>query len=418
MRMERKRGTHLRSVRDWIGGIILGGVLVGFVLTAMAADVTSPEYQGPFSGQALWLMRQTRAIIETYQVDGESKPVEEEKLVYGAIKGMVNAVGDPYTRFVNPTELKEEEIEITGEYGGLGMYVGQRDGRTLVISPIEDTPADKAGLKPQDQIIRIGDEVILGWDSQQVVKKLRGKPGTPVTIWVRRGSEEELRKFDLVRENIKIKSVRSEVMDKTIGYVKVSHFNQKTTEELKAALDDVLKGGAKGFILDLRNNGGGLLNSAVEICDMFLDDTLIVGMRGRIERANDEIYATPGKVPDLPMVVLINEGSASASEIVAGALMDTDRALSVGKKSFGKGSVQTLFRLTDGSGVYVTIARYYTPAGTVIDHVGLEPDVIVEGEVTKETEKDTQLKKAKEELKAAMSGKTRPRSVEKGEEGA
>ncbi|NLO57364.1 MAG: S41 family peptidase, partial [Synergistaceae bacterium] len=179
-------------------------------------------------------------------------------------------------------------------------------------------------------------------------------------------------------------------------------------QEVRESLLSLLKDGAKGFILDLRNNGGGLLNSSVEICDMFLNGGLVVGMKGRVERANDEIFANPGTVTSLPMVVLINEGSASASEIVAGALTDRGRAVSIGKKTFGKGSVQTLFNLTDGSGLYVTIARYHTPSGKIIDHVGLEPDIEAEGEVTRETEKDEQLTRARQELKNILSGKGTP----------
>ena len=397
-----------KRVRDWAAGIVIGVAVAGFLFSAGAADLTDLERIAPFPPQSLWLLKQARAIIETYQVDSESKPVEDDKLLYGAIKGMVEAWGDPYTRFVDPQQLKEEEIEMEGEYGGLGIYIGQRDGQTLVISPIEDTPADKMGLKPKDQIVKIGDEIILGWDSQQVVKKLRGKPGTSVTIWVRRDGEEELLKFELTRENIKLESVRSEMMDKTLGYIRISQFKQKTAGDVRNAVVSLTKEGAKGFILDLRNNGGGLLNSAVEISDMFLNGGLVVGMKGRMDRANDEISANPGTLTSLPMVVLINEGSASASEIVAGALSDRGRALTVGKKSFGKGSVQTLFNLTDGSGLYVTIARYHTPSGKVIDHVGLEPDVQADGEVTKEKEKDTQLQRAKEELKKILSGKGMP----------
>ena len=401
--------THFRKrVRDWLGGIVLGAAAAGLIVSAGAADLGDFERIAPFDPQAMWLMKQARAIIETYQVDSAEKPTEEDKLLYGAIKGMVEAWGDPYTRFVDPGQLKEEEIEMEGEYGGLGIYIGQRDGKTLVISPIEDTPADRVGLKPQDQIVKIEDEIILGWDSQQVVKRLRGKPGTSVTIWVRREGEEELLKFEIVRENIKLISVRSEMMDKNLGYVKISQFKQKTAHEVRSAFSALMKEGAKGFVLDLRNNGGGLLNGAVEICDMFLNGGLVVGMKGRVDRANDEIYANPGTLTSLPMVVLINEGSASASEIVAGALSDRGRAVSVGKKTFGKGSVQTLFNLTDGSGLYVTIARYHTPSGKVIDHVGLEPDIEVEGEVTKEKEKDEQLKRALEELRNIISGKSAP----------
>jgi carboxyl-terminal processing protease len=406
--------TPLRKrIRDWAGGIIIGALAAGFIVAAGASDMGTSdmgEYDRilPFDAQSMWLMKQARAIIETYQVDSAEKPTEESKILYGAIRGMVEAWDDPYTRFVDPMQLKEEEIEMEGEYGGLGIYIGQRDGRTLVISPIEDTPADKVGLKPQDQIVKIEDEIILGWDSQKVVKKLRGKPGTSVTIWIRREGEEELLKFEITRENIKLKSVRSEMLDEDLGYIRISQFKHKTGQEVRESLLSLLKDGAKGFILDLRNNGGGLLNSSVEICDMFLNGGLVVGMKGRVERANDEIFANPGTVTSLPMVVLINEGSASASEIVAGALTDRGRAVSIGKKTFGKGSVQTLFNLTDGSGLYVTIARYHTPSGKIIDHVGLEPDIEAEGEVTRETEKDEQLTRARQELKNILSGKGTP----------
>jgi carboxyl-terminal processing protease len=406
--MSGQKSRFGRRVRDWLGGIIIGVAAAGLAAAAIATDLGDLERVAPFNSQSMWLMKQARAIIETYQVDSAEKPADESKLLYGAIRGMVEAWGDPYTRYVDPVQLKEEEIEMEGEYGGLGIYIGQRDGKTLVISPIEDTPADKAGLKPQDQIVKVEDEIILGWDSQQVVKRLRGKPGTSVTIWVRREGEEELLKFEIVRENIKLVSVRSEMMEEKLGYVKITQFKQNTAQDVREAFKTLIAQGARGFALDLRNNGGGLLNGAVEICDMFLNGGLVVGMKGRVERANDEIYANPGSITSLPMVVLINEGSASASEIVAGALSDRGRAISVGKKTFGKGSVQTLFNLSDGSGLYVTIARYHTPSGKVIDHVGLEPDVEVDGEVTKEKGKDVQLKRALEVLKDIISGKTVP----------
>ncbi|MCL2009839.1 MAG: S41 family peptidase [Synergistaceae bacterium] len=377
------------------------------VRTARAADLSDFERISPFTPKSLWLVRQARAIIETYQVDAESKSVTEDQLVHGAIKGMVESWKDPYTRFVTPTQLKDEEIEMEGQYGGLGMYIGDRDGKVLVISPIEDTPAERAGLKPMDHIVKIGDEVALGWDSQEVVKRLRGKPDTPVTIWIRREGEEELLKFDLVREIITIKSVRYEMLSDDIGYLRLTQFKQKTDEEAEQAVKEMIGKGARGLIMDLRNNGGGLLNVCVNVGSMFLDGGLVVGTRGRVERANEEYNANPSRyLTDIPMVVLINEGSASASEIIAGALADRKRAVTVGKKSFGKGSVQTLFNLTDGSGIYVTIARYHTPSGKVIDQVGLTPTIEVEGHFERDQVKDAQLQRAISELKKKMSTAT------------
>jgi carboxyl-terminal processing protease len=388
------------------GLLVITAILVSLkfgdlaVTSARAADLSDVERISPFNAKSLWLVRQARAIIETYQVDAEIKPVTENQLVQGAIKGMVESWKDPYTRFVSPEQLKDEEIEMEGQYGGVGMYIGDRDGKILVISPIEDTPAEKAGLKPMDQIVKVGDEVALGWDSQEVVKRLRGKPNTSVVIWIRREGEEELLKFELEREVIKIKSVRYEMLSDDIGYLRLTQFKQKTDTEASEAIQDMMGQGAKGMILDLRNNGGGLLNVCVNISSMFLDDGLIVGTRGRVERSNEEYYANSSYyLTDMPMVVLINEGSASASEILAGALADRERAVTIGKKSFGKGSVQTLFNLTDGSGIYVTIARYHTPSGKVIDHVGLTPAIEVEGQLNKDYVKDAQLQRAISELK-------------------
>ena len=281
----------------------------------------------------------------------------------------------------------------------LGIYIGQKDGRTLVISPIEGTPADRAGIKPNDEIVKIGEEVIFGWDQDRVVKALRGQAGTSVTIWIRREKEERLLKFDLKRENIALKTVKLEKLEDGLVYIRLSFFNEKTAEEMRKALAQANGMKAKGIVLDLRNNPGGLLNAATEVVDMFVDSGVIVGMKGRFERANEVIYATKGTQTRLPVVVLVNEGSASASEIVSGALKDLKRAKIVGKKTFGKGSVQTLFHLSDGSAMFITIARYYTPSGLVIDHVGLKPDLVVEGEPKRDHKKDVQLQKAIQELK-------------------
>ena len=374
-------------------------------VSAPAADFStySASRNSPFSERSLWLLRQIRLIIENYQVDAGSKKLEEDEMLYGAAKGMVEAWKDPYTRFVSPQRLKDEEIDLEGKYGGLGMYIGDRDGQILVISPMEDSPAERAGLKPKDQIVKVDDEVVIGWTSDRVVQKLRGEPDTKVTVWVRREGEEELLSFEITREIIKLYSVRNEMLSDDIGYLKLTQFKHSTNDEARTAMKDMLKQGMRALILDLRNNGGGLLDASVKISSMFLRDGMVVETRGRNDRFNERYNVDKSLyLTNLPMVVLINGGSASASEIVAGALNDRGRAKLIGEKSFGKGSVQTLFPLTDGSGLYVTIARYYTPSGKVIDHVGLSPDIEVKGEPNKDKEKDEQLQRAMTELKKSM----------------
>ena len=394
-----------KRMRDMVCGVVLGALVVTGILAANAGDGTPTDGSRglPFSPQNLMILKQARSILELYHVDGDKGP-GEKKLFYGAMKGVVGATGDPYTRFVEPEQLKEESIEMEGQYGGLGIYIGQKDRKTLVISPIEGTPADRAGLKPMDEIVKVGDKVIVGMDQNEVVKMLRGPAKTKVRIWVRRNGKDQLLKFDLVREVVRIKSVRMEMLPGGYAYIRLVHFNQKSGAELQEAIRTAESKNAKGILLDLRNNPGGLLNAAVDVASLFLDGGLVVGMKGRVEKANDTLYADSGKNTRLPAVVLINEGSASASEIVAGALQDRKRAVLVGKKSFGKGSVQTLFNLPDGAGMYVTIARYYTPSGKVIDHVGLVPDVKVEGEPQRDLKKDKQVQKGLAILKAKTKG--------------
>jgi len=383
--------------------LALAGFLYGY--KAQSADFSESDFNriSPFNVRSLWLLRQVRYIIESYQVDAETKPAKEDDLLHGAARGMVEAWKDPYTRFVSPSQLKDEEIELEGKYGGLGMYIGDRDGQILVISPMEDSPAERAGLKPKDQIVKVDNEVVIGWTSDRVVQKLRGEPDTKVTVWVRREGEDELLEFAITREIIKLHSVRYEMLSDDIGYLKLTQFKHSTADESRNAVRDMLRKGMRALILDLRNNGGGLLDASVKISSMFLQNGLIVETKGRSERANEKYYANKNYYQtNLPMTVLINGGSASASEIVAGALNDRGRAKLIGEKSFGKGSVQTLFPLTDGSGVYVTIARYYTPSGKVIDHVGLSPDIEVKGEPDRDKSKDKQLQRAITEVKRLM----------------
>ena len=392
-----------KRFRDILLGAFIGGFMVTAIISAFAAESGS-EWSRllPFTQHDLMTMRQVRNNIEAFFVDEDKLP-DEQKLFHGSLKGMVAAVGDPYTRFLDPEQLSEEEMEMEGEYGGLGMYIGTRDGKILVISPIEDTPAFRAGVKPLDEIVKVDDEVVVGMDQNDVVKRLRGKPDTGVTVWMRRNGEDELKSFDMTREIINIKTVRSEMMD-DIAYIKLNSFHLKSAQELSDAIDAVESQDAGGIILDVRNNPGGLLNIAVDVASLFLDGDLVVSLKGRIERIGDELYADSGRATDLPVVVLMNEGSASASEIVAGAIQDHNRGPLVGTKSYGKGSVQSRFPLPERAGMYITIARYATPSGTIIDHKGLTPDYVVEGEPNQVTSEDKQLQRALEVMGEILHG--------------
>ncbi|HAH69814.1 MAG TPA: S41 family peptidase, partial [Synergistaceae bacterium] len=263
----------------------------------------------------------------------------------------------------------------------------------IVIAPIENTPADRVGLKPLDEIVKVDEKNVIGMTSDEVVKLLRGPAGEPVKIGVRRKNQDKMLEFKIIREIIKIKTVRLEMLGGRIAYIKINQFNLKTDIELEAMIKYAKRKKAAGILLDLRNNPGGLLNVCVDVTSQFINGGVVVGMKGRFDKANDTLYAAEGRATKLPVVALVNEGSASAAEILAGALKDHKRAAIVGTKTFGKGSVQSLFNLPDNSGIYITIARYTTPSGLVIDHKGLEPNVRVEGEITKEKQNDRQLQK-------------------------
>lgn len=395
-----------KKYRDVILGIILGLVIAGGIhMTPQAVSSDLPKGL-PFTPQQLAIIKQTKLALETYQVDGDKKgKVDDTKMYYGAMKGLVSSVGDPFTRFVEPKELEEENLEMEGEYGGLGIYITSREGRTIVIAPIENTPADRVGLKPLDEIVKVDEKVVIGMTSDEVVKLMRGPAGKPVKIGVRRKKEEKILDFNIVREIIKIKTVRLEMLGGRIAYIKINQFNLKTDTELEAIIKTAKSKKATGILLDLRNNPGGLLNSCVDVTSQFISGGVVVGMDGRFEKAKDTLYATEGRATKLPVVALVNEGSASAAEILAGALKDHKRGQIVGTKTFGKGSVQSLFNLPDNSGIYITIARYTTPSGYVIDHKGLEPNIKVAGEVTKEKKDDKQLAKGLEALRKEINTK-------------
>ena len=303
--------------------------------------------------------------------------VKTKDLITGAIRGMIASL-DPHSGYMTPDAFKELQVETKGEFGGLGIQIGMKDALLTVIAPIEDTPAYRAGIKAGDKIIKIGGEPTKNMSITDAVAKMRGPKGTPITLTILREDLKEPKDFTIVRDIIKIKSVKSKMVDSSIGYVKLTQFQETTASDLASALKTLKKDGMASLILDLRNDPGGLLNSAVDVAEQFLPaKKLVVYIKGRTGEKIE--YLTEGRHTsyDVPMVVLVNQGSASASEIVAGALKDWNRAIIVGTQTFGKGSVQSLIPLSDGSGLRLTTAKYYTPKGTSIQSVGITPDIMV-----------------------------------------
>lgn len=322
-------------------------------------------------------------IQKKYVEDKDSKD-----LIYGAIKGMLGTL-DPHSAFLTPEEFKELEIETSGIFSGIGIEITLKDGILTVVSPIEGTPADKAGMRAGDKILQINEKNTKNMGLNEAVRLIRGTKGTKVNLTILHEGEKEPKKLAITREVIPIKSVKYKNLEDAYGYIRISTFQDKTTEDFQAALKklEATKGGLKGLVLDLRNDPGGLLNEAVKIADEFLDSGLIVYTQGRIKEQNLKFFAHPNKTQRLyPIVVLVNEGSASASEIVAGALQDQKRAIILGTQTFGKGSVQTIIPLDDGSGLKLTTARYYTPSGRSIQAKGITPDILVKGKPLKKGE--------------------------------
>ena len=307
--------------------------------------------------------------------------VDTKKLIYGAINGMLASL-DPHSSFMPPDMFKELKIDTKGEFGGLGIEITIKDGMLTVISPIEDTPAFKAGIKANDQILKINDKFTKDMTIMDAVKLMRGPKGVKVTITIMRDGFDKPKDFTLIRDIIQVKSVKFKMLEGGVGYVRVAQFQEKTDEYLIKALKTLKeenKGELKGLVLDLRNDPGGLLDQAVKISDHFVDNGLIVYTEGREPDSKMKFSASKGvKEPNYPMVVLVNSGSASASEIVAGALQDHNRAVVMGTQTFGKGSVQTIIPLSEDSGLRLTTARYYTPKGRSIQAKGIVPDITVE----------------------------------------
>ena len=336
------------------------------------ANETKAEDSGKIPFEGLKTFSEVYGRIKQDYVE----PVKDDKLLEDAIRGMLNGL-DPHSAYLDKEQYDELKVGTTGQFGGLGIEVGMENGFVKVISPIDDTPAQKAGVKAGDLIIRLDDKPVKGMSLNDAVKIMRGEPGSPIVLTIVREGAEQPIKLKLVRDIIKVKSVKSRLLEDGYGYVRLSSFQAKTGESMIEAIEEMQKKGKlKGLVIDLRNNPGGVLNAAVSVSDAFLEDGLVVYTDGRVEDAKMKFNASAGDLLEgAPIVVLINAGSASASEIVAGALQDHKRAIIMGEKTFGKGSVQTILPTSSGGAVKLTTARYYTPSGRSIQAEGITPDV-------------------------------------------
>ncbi len=318
------------------------------------------------------------SLIEDQYVD----ELNTSDIIDKALKGLLSNL-DAHSSFMDAKESKELQVQTNGEFGGLGISVGMRDGALTVIAPIEGTPADKAGMKSKDIILKIDDQATIGMTIDKAVSLMRGKPGTPIKLTVIRKGETKPLIFNIVRDIIEIQSVYAKTIGDDILYLRITSFDQKVVSSMKKAIKE--HPNAKGIIIDLRNNPGGLLNQAIGVVDMFVDHGIIVSQKGRVASENIIYNArADGSNTKTPLVVLVNDGSASASEIVSGSLQDHKRAIIVGKKTFGKGSVQVVMPVGDNESLRLTIARYYLPSGRTIQAVGVTPDIEVSyGEIKK-----------------------------------
>lgn len=362
------RLKKMHQVKLWM--IMVSAVVLWTIGAGFFGDLAAKNDE---SYEGLKIFADVIELIEKEYVD----TVESKELIEKAIQGMLHSL-DPHSTLMPPEAFEDLQIDTKGKFTGIGIHITMRDGFVTVISPIEDTPADKAGIIAQDRIVKVDGKQVK--DLREAVNMMRGPKGSKVLVTIVRQGEKEPLDFELVRDVIPILSVKAIDLKPGYGYIRLSQFSGSTTDELEKALNKMESGNipVKGLVLDLRNNGGGLLNQAIQVTDLFLEEGKILSIKGR-NKKNTKVYmATPdADIRNYPLVVLINGGSASASEIVAGALQDQKRALILGTTSFGKGSVQTVETLRDGSGVKLTIARYFTPNGRSIQAKGIEPDIVL-----------------------------------------
>lgn len=376
--------------------LLVLGIFIGSAVTlerAVRADRQTQEAVAPLPLEELRTFTEVFSRIQSDYVE----PVDDKKILKDAIQGMLSGL-DPHSTYLDPEGYKEIRIGTEGQFGGLGIEVTMENGFVKVVTPIEDTPAAQAGLQTGDLIVRLDEKPVKGMTLTEAVRLMRGAPGSKIKLTVVREGHDKPLKFSVKRAVIKLQSVKRKLLEKNYGYVRVTQFQGNSAKNLESALTRLKKdngGELKGLVLDLRNNPGGILSGAVTISDMFLDKGLIVYTEGRTPDSELRYSATPGdEINGAPMVVLVNGGSASASEIVAGALQDHKRAIIMGTRSFGKGSVQTILPISNGAALKLTTARYYTPKGRSIQASGIEPDIITEEAKVTLKEKREMLKEA------------------------
>jgi len=375
---------QLRKKRGFLFLLLVFSIGLAFFLGGQAATRVSAIPREDY--EDIETLTNLLAIVKKNYVD----EVSTKELVKGAINGMLNAL-DPHSAYLTPDLYKELQMDTQGRFSGLGIEITVKNGVLTVVSPIEETPADRAGIKAGDQIVKIEDEFTKDMSLIQAVQKMRGPRGSKITIAIKREGVPELISFTLVRDSVRVQSVRSRALEEGYGYVRVAQFQERTDRDLQRALEKLSgeKGEIRGLVLDLRNNPGGLLTQAVRVTDLFLDSGLIVYTEGRLDNQKQRYFAhKENSWLEFPMVVLVNGGSASASEIVAGALQDHKRAIVLGTKTFGKGSVQTILPLDDSSAIRLTTARYFTPKGRSIQATGIVPDIVMENGPAREAKGD------------------------------
>lgn len=368
--------------KTWMVGFVVIATLVLGVVIGKGWEKTGYASE---SYEELKVFAEVLTQVKKHYV--EETPTKD--LVHGAVRGML-ATLDPHSSYMTPDMYKEMQVETRGEFGGLGIQIGVKDHRITVIAPIEDTPAYAAGIESGDVITKVDDFSTKDLTLMEAVQKMRGFKGTKVTLTVDREGAKAPLQFTLIRDTIKIQSVRSRVLDERIGYVRISQFQEATADDLGGKLAELKESKIQGLILDLRNNPGGLLSAAVGVSEQFLEsDKLVVSIKGRDGRKDEYRARMASEHYEYPMIVLVNQGSASASEIVAAAMQDWGKAVIIGKTTFGKGSVQTILPLSDGSGLRLTTAKYYTPRGESIHKVGVKPDIEVDPKPIKITQADS-----------------------------